>query len=274
MALPEPFSDVEHWQRVVRREYNDEIREHFRDKFEDNNNWDAEIETTRGQMLQALLHQDSDPVQLTLGRMQLYEFVFGKRQELPIIFDETKRPTDDFTYKPEIKLYFLQSRVGIPKDQIPANGTITYRIMHESSTSLTQAEMRTRANKIKALFTQPSLFTWHKGKEKFTYVDKLNGYNFKLFVTTETEAKRIIEQVLDIESKSPDFDRLVHHDDKATYSNVTQTKFIYGKNRKVSRRRPTEDVKFRYASLKVNGIPRPIYIVDCRHGIPIVKVAA
>lgn len=274
MPLPEPFSDVEHWQRVVRREYNDEIRQHFRDKFGDSGSWDAEIETTRGQMLQALLHQDSDPVQLTLGRMQLYQFVFTQRQEVPILFDETKRPTDDFTYKPEIKLYFTQSRTEIAKGEVPATGEITYRIMTESSESLTEAEVRTRANRIKTLFTEPSLFVWHKGKEKFTYVDKPNGYNFKLLVTTETEAKRIIEQVLDIENKTPDFDRLVHHEDKATYNNIVQTKRIYGKLRKVPRRRPTEDVKFRYASLKVNGIPRPIYIVDCRYGIPIVKVAA
>lgn len=274
MALPEPFSDIEHWQRVVRREYNDEIREHFRDKFGEAGNWDAEIETTRGQMLQALLHQDSDPVQLTLGRMQLYQFVFTQRQQLPIFFDETKRPTDDFTYKPEIKLYFIQSRSEIPKGQAPLKGEITYRLMNETSASLTQTEMQTRANKIKILFTQPSLFVWHKGKEKFTYVDKPNGYNFKLFTTTDVEAKRIIEQVLDIENKTPNFDKLVHHDDPATYPNITQTQFIYGKNRKVSRRRPREDVKFRYASLKIDGIPAPIYIVDCRYGIPIVKVAA
>ena len=274
MALPEPFSDIEHWQRVVRREYNDEIREHFKDKFGESSNWDAEIETTRGQMLQALLHQDSDPVQLTVGRMMLYQFVFTQRQELPIVFDETKRPTEDFTYKPEIKLYFTQSRRSIPKGQPPATGEIVYRIMGETSESLTETEVRTRANKIKQLFAQPGLFIWHKGKEKYTYVDKPNGYNFKLFVTTELEAKRIIEQVLDIESKTPDFNRLVHHNDKATYTNTVQTKRIYDKLRQVPRRRPTEDVKFRYASLKVNGIPRPIYIVDCRYGEPLIKTAA
>jgi hypothetical protein len=274
MPLPEPFSDVEHWQRVVRREYNDEIRNHFRDKFGDSGSWDAEIETTRGQMLQALLHQDSDPVQLTLGRMQLYQFVFTQRQEMPIVFDETKRPTDDFTYKPEIKLYFTQSRRSIPKDQPPATGEITYRLMTETSESLTEANVKIRAERIKRLFTEPNLFVWHKGKELFNYTDKLNGYHFQLLVTTETEAKRIIEQILNIEQKAPDWNKLIHRKDERTYTNVVQTKRIYGKNRKVPRRRPTEDVKFRYASIKINGIPRPIYIVDCRYGEPLIKTAA
>lgn len=274
MALPEPFSDIEHLQLVIRRYLNKEIRAHFRDLHNDNNNWEPEVNSTRGAMLRALLHEDSDPIAVTTARMMLYHFTYGKQQEVPILFDETKRPTDEFTYKPEIKLYFLQSRRNIPIGQVPANGTITYRIMNETSESLTEAEVRIKANKIKTLFTQPNLFIWHKGKEKFTYVDKRNGYNFKLFVTTELEAKRIIEQVLDIESKTPDFDKLVHHEDKKIYSNVVQTQRIYGKNRKVARRRPTEDVKFRYASLIVNGIPRPIYIVDCRYGEALIRTAA
>lgn len=274
MALPEPFSDVEHWQRVVRREYNDEIREHFRDKFGDAGNWDAEIETTRGQMLQALLHQDSDPIQLTLGRMQLYQFVFTQRQETSTFIDMYDRPYDDFTYRPEITLFFSQSRSSIPKDQTPAKGLISYRIINETSESLTEANVKLRADRIKNLFTQPSLFTWHKGKLKYTYLDLKNGYDFRLLTTTEAEAKRIIEQTLDIESKTPDWDLLSEHNPKRASSTVIQTKRIYGKNRKVPRWRPIENVKFRYASIKIHGIPRPIYIVDCRYGIPVVKVSA
>lgn len=274
MALPEPFSDVEHWQRVVRREYNDEIRQHFRDKFRDSGDWDAEIETTRGQMLQALLHQDSDPVQLTLGRMQLYQFVFTQRQENTPFIDMYDRPYDDFTYKPEITLYFTQSRRTIPKDQPPATGEISYRIITETSESLTEAKVKIRAERIKNLFAQPTLFTWHKGKSKYTYLDLKNGYDFRLLATSEIEAKRIIEQTLDIESKTPDWDLLKEHTPKKASSNVVQTKRIYGKNRKVPRWRPTEEIKFRYASIKIHGIPRPIYIVDCRYGEPLVKTTA
>lgn len=274
MALPEPFSDVEHWQRVVRREFNDEIRDHFKDKFGEAGNWDAEIETTRGQMLQALLHQDSDPVQLTVGRMQLYQFVFTQRQEKSTFIDMHDRPYDDFTYRPEITLHFTQSRSSIPKGQSPSKGQLTYRIINETSESLTEANVRTRAERIKNLFAQPSLFTWHKGKLKYTYLDLKNGYDFRLLVTTETEAKRIIEQVLDIETKTPDWDFLSEHNPKKTVSNVVQTKRIYGKNRKVPRWRPIEDVKFRYATIKIHGIPYPINIVDCSYGIPIIRVAA
>lgn len=271
MALPEPFSDIEHLQLVIRRELNRDIREHFRDLHNEAGDWEPEVQSTRGSMLRALLHEDSDPIAVTSARMMLYYFTYGKQQEIPIFFDETKRPTDDFTYRPEIKLFFSQSRRNIPQGQAPAQGYISYRLINETSESLTEANVALRANKIKSLFTQPNLYVWDKGKEFFTYLDKKNGYSFQLLVTTESEAKRIIEQVLDIESKTPEFERLVHHNNSKTYSNLVQTKRIYGKNRKVPRRRPTEKVKFRYASIKIDGIPRPIYIVDCRYGEAIVK---
>ena len=57
MALPEPFSDVEHLQAVVRRYLNKQIREDFRDLF-NGDTWEPEIGTTRGSMLRALLHED------------------------------------------------------------------------------------------------------------------------------------------------------------------------------------------------------------------------
>lgn len=274
MTLPEPFSDIEHLQLVIRRELNREIREHFRDLHDSSGGWVPEVNTTRGQMLKALLHEDSDPIHVTATRMLLYYFTYGKVQETPIFFDETKRPTDDFTYKPEIKLFFYQSRRSIPKGQPPAMGEISYRLMGETSESLTESEVRIRAERIKTLFTEPNLFTWHKGKELYTYRDKRNGYIFKLLVTGEIEAKRLIEQVLDIEQKTPDWDRLVHHNEQRTYTNVVQTKRVYGKSRRVPRRRPTEDVKFRYATIKIDGIPRPIYIVDCRRGEATISVAA
>ena len=46
MPLPEPFSDVEHLQLVIRRYLNKQIREDFRDLFGDNENWEPEVGTT------------------------------------------------------------------------------------------------------------------------------------------------------------------------------------------------------------------------------------
>lgn len=40
MALPEPFSNVEHLQAVVRRYLNKQIREDFRDLFGNSDTWE------------------------------------------------------------------------------------------------------------------------------------------------------------------------------------------------------------------------------------------
>lgn len=274
MALPEPFSDIEHLQLVVRRELNRDIREHFRDLHDENGNWEPEIATTRGQMLRALLHEDSDPIQVTVARMMLYYFTYNKQQETPSIIQMEDRLYEDFNYRPEIKLSFYQSRRDTQEGDPPSTGEITYKLMDETSNTITPAKVRTLAERIKTLFTEPGLFVWHKGKHKYTYLDIPNGYDFRLLAINENEAKRIVEQVLDIERKTPDWNNLALHESKRSHNNASQTKYIYGKNRKVPRWRPTVDVKFRYASIKIHGIPRPISIVDSRNGVTAIPIVA
>lgn len=272
MALPEPFSDVEHWQRVVRREYNDEIRQHFKDKFGGSDTWEAEIRTTRGQMLQALLHQDSDPVQLTLGRMKLYDFVFTRHQQSPTFIDMTDRPFEAFTYRPEVTLYFYKSTTTKEKKIVRDRGFISYRLVGESSETITPAKNRVRAERIKDLFATPNRFIWHKGKLKFTYQDYKNGYFFRVLATTKAEAKRLIEQVLDIERKVPDWDRLSTGTPERQSTKTRQTQRIYGKEREVPRWRPTVDVPFLRATISIHGIPYQVPLLECISGVPIISV--
>ena len=93
-------------------------------------------------------------------------------------------------------------------------------------------------------------------------------------VTTELEAKRIIQEVLNIENKTPNWDNFRLHIPAKENTNIIRTEYIYGKQRKVPRWRPKENVKFKYAYIKIHGIPKPQYIVDCRYGPAIVNVAA
>jgi hypothetical protein len=270
MAVPPEFSETEHLQNLIRRYINKAVREDFSDLGGDD--WDPDLTTTRGSMRHGLTHQDNDSMQVTLARMFLYYFTFGKALKESTLIEMTDRLYEDFTYRPEIKLYFSQSRFDAEKGVAPVHGQITYRLINETSATLTPANVKTRANKIKTLFAEPSLFVWHKGKRKYTYLDIPNGYDIRILTRDETEAKRVIEQFLDIENKTPDFDKLTEHNPSRTYPSATQTKLIYGKQRKVPRWRPTEDVKFRYASIKIHGLPFVQYIVDARDGITRVNV--
>lgn len=78
-------------------------------------------------------------------------------------------------------------------------------------------------------------------------MDKRNGYDFRLYVKNEAEGRKIITQVMAIENKSPDWSNLCISTSGKTYPEITETKRIYGEQRRLPRRRPLEDIRFRYA---------------------------
>jgi hypothetical protein len=265
MTIPPEFSETEHFQSVCRRYLNKEIRDAFQDLGGDD--WQPEVNTTRGSMRHALTHKDNDTIQMTLGRMFLYYFTFGKAQALqtPVYgMPITTYQEVSLEFRPQILLYFDQSQSEVREGLSRVTGEITYRLVNETSQSITESDLKTRANKIKQLFTTPNLFVWHKGRMTCRYEDKANGYQLTLFVTNEAEGKRIIEQVLDIENKSPNWENLSVTEKRANYPSVPPQKLIYGKSRKEVRRRPVEQVKFRYAAAHIYGVPRPVALIDTR----------
>lgn len=267
MALPEPFSDVEHLQAVVRRYLNKQIRENFRDLFGDGDTWEPEVGTTRGSMLRALLHEDSDPIQVTCLRMMLYYFTYGKARDLqtPIYGIPTTTFHESLRFHPQIRLYFLEDSSQVESDFSPVEGEFTFRLMDEDAKTITPTDAQRYANKIKQLFASNSGFVWKKGKQKWLYKDTLKGYDFRLLAWNEAEAKKVIEQVLDIQGHTPDWNILEDatkvKDEKVT-SPIPDKHLVYGKQRRKPRHRPVAYVRFRYAELKLWGLQNDITLVD------------
>jgi hypothetical protein len=267
MPLPEPFSDIEHLQLVIRRYLNKQIREDFRDIFGDGDTWEPEVGTTRGSMLRALLHEDSDPIHVTTARMMLYYFTYGAAKAMqPDIYGSTIVNFDrQVRYKPQITLYFNNKGYNPNKKNELVEGEISFRLMNESSTTITQTELERYAAKIKTLFAGSTKFVWHKGKTIASYTEIDKGYRLKLLVTNESEAKRIIEQVLDIQSHIPDWQYLninINAEPAERFPNAPGNQTILGKVREKPKPRPVEDVIFRYATCNIHGLGRGINLVD------------
>ena len=181
---------------------------------------------------------------------------------------------DHYTFAPQIKLAFYQLRDETTNNNPRVTGEIAYRIMNETEETFTENNAQVRAQRIKTLFTEPELFIWQKGKEVATYLDRQNGYDFRLYVKNELEARKIITQVMAIENKTPNWSNLRLTVSSATYPEVPGTKRIYGEQRKLPRRRPREDIKFRYAELHLWGLTKPITLVDTfgNRDTPLVRV--
>lgn len=267
MALPEPFSDIEHLQLVVRRYLNKQIREDFRDLFGDSDTWEPEVGTTRGAMLRALLHEDSDPIAVTNTRMMLYYFTYGAAKAMqPDIVGESLITLDQKRkYKPQITLFFSNNKQYNPnKKNTVVDGQISFRLMNETATTLTMAEVERFATRIKSAFVVPK-FKWQKGRTLVSYTDWDKGYQFELLVINEVEARRIVEQVLDIQGHTPDWEKLNIKENAVpteTYPAIPGKETILGKVEDKPVKRPVEDVYFRYATLLLNGRGRAITLVD------------
>lgn len=200
-------------------------------------------------------------MQLVPQLMAFYQ-LFEKNNDRGLYTIPVTTFQDHYTFAPQIKLVFYQLRNETVNNRPRVHGEISYRVVGETEETFTPANARTRAERIKTLFAQSELFIWQKGKIVATYLDKRNGYDFRLYVKNETEARRLITQVMTIESKQPSWDKLHITESRATYPEDTATRRIYGEQHKLPRRRPREDIKFRYAELHLWGKAKPVTLVD------------
>lgn len=268
MALPEPFSDIEHLQLTIRRYLNKQIRADFRDMFGDGDSWEPEVGTTRGAMLRALLHEDSDPITVTATRMMLYYFTYGKARDLqtPVYGIPTEfYQQEALSYIPIIKLHFKEDLEDLEPGYNPLIGEITFRISGETHKTITTAKLTILANKVKTNFGATGGFVWRKGKVKCNYSDKDKPYFLQILSRDVSQGKRVIEQVLDIQTDTPDWKYLnVRENQEASqaYPTIPPLETILGKSRRLPRKRPIADVRFTKAECHIYGLSKPKILYD------------
>jgi hypothetical protein len=166
-------------------------------------------------------------------------------------------------FAPQVILQFLEKKEHqLDKDKPLIDGVITFRLMGKTSETITPADVDLVAARVKSKFAQP-LFVWNKGKKCYTYFDRKKGYQLKLNVPSEAEAKRVIEQVLDLQGHSPEWEFLNLNQaiqELQKYDETPRSKMILNKPRKQVRRRPIGKVTFYRAELHIHGLDQPIVL--------------
>jgi hypothetical protein len=252
MPLPNNFSQAKHLQYVVQLVQNKIVTAEFNDVGDDD--WVQDVKTARASLRVACTLQIDDSIDMTLVRLWLYYGILRKAQDFhPSIygipatsFQETNK------IHPQIHLYFEEKYTEADRGYSPLRSQISFRLMNETTDTLTKSEATALGTKIKSLFNSGSAFFWKRGKELASYIDQEKGYYFQILVFNETEAKKVIEQVLDIRGHSPTWKKLTMH----------QNKTIMGKPIKQPRRRPVGTVRFVSAVLMLHGKPDPIVLYD------------
>jgi hypothetical protein len=276
MTLPADFNPFEHLQDLIIKVQNKIVKDEFNDVGDDD--WQPNITTPRASLRVGCTLKDDDSGTMTILRLFFFYFILRKAQDLqlpvygiPITsFQEQRR------FKPQIHLYFLESLTDVEHGYSPVAGEISFRLMKETETTLTETELKTLAQKIKTLFCTPP-FKWKKGKNMYSYTDWEKGYQLQLLCWDKIQAKKLIETVLDIQSHTPNWKFLNESQNESpsqTFPTIPPPKTILGKLRKTPRRRPIATVIFQSAVCHLYGIPNPICLVDrtSTYPKPLVKV--
>ena len=258
MSIPNNFNEWENLQDLIRKDHNKIVKAYFK------NQPDNDITTPKSRLKHTCIIKDEDTAAMTQLRMWLFEITIGHAQSLqaPLSGIPTQELQRNIKYKPQVKLNFKEPfdseihRNGVNQ----VRGEITFRLINETSETISRAKAEVLARAIKNEFAKP-LFIWEKGWFKCTYLDNDKGYDLRLFVKSRAEGERVIKQVLKIQNHSfdKDFFQYIEHD--KTFPVNPGTHRVYVSNTKKYRKRPRADLRFSYAQLLVHGRLKPINLV-------------
>lgn len=171
----------------------------------------------------------------------------------------------DITYRPQVTLYFQQDAQAVVPGASPLEAEISFRIMDQTSESLTEAYLEKLARDISLTIGGNTPYKFTKGKVFAYYLDKVRGYDFRVLVANKDEGEEVIKKILSIRNHTFDADLYRFVTPQRSNTTAPKTDTILKKVRKRNRWRPPGIVEFSWAEMYVHGLnpsEQPI-LVDC-----------
>jgi hypothetical protein len=244
----------------LRKTYNREVNEYFRDVDPDQI---PENVNSRQSAKRSCLIMPNDSQNISLMKQVNFYFNIHKAHLKPDVYGT---PVDSFqedvTFRPIIQLFFRQDDEAVPEDYQPIRGQISFRLMNESSQTITKSELTRIANKIKTEFATGSGLVWSRGKVKRVCKDSENGLNLNILCINESEGTSIIRKIYEVLNQTYDEDKCTTVNPERNSLNVTGNQTILGKTVKKKRWRPTANVRFTHAVALIHGLSKPVVLVD------------
>lgn len=258
------YNEWEHLQSTVMQAYNRIVRDEFNDVVDDDG-----ISTPRSSLKVACLVKDDDSAPMVAIRMAFFYMTCRKAQDLqrPVYgipvgtFDEVRK------YRPQVILHFVEpyEETDTADGYQPVYGQASFRLMSETSQSLTEAELRTIGNRLKTQLGTGNGFVWRKGRNQVTYDNPGQGFGLRIACTSESEGRDVVQAIVQVAGRTVDLSKVNYKENAApaeAFPTNPGNQTILGKSRKNPRRRPVANVRFRYATCLIHGLPNPIILYD------------
>ena len=252
-------NQVEVVQSFIRRYINKAIREHFSD-VSGLDEGSLNLSVPRQAIKLVCLHQDKDPIMLTILRLLIY-WVEARGLFNEIIYGI---PAQNFhetvIFKPQIALYWREDKDDAKAaNRYPARARYTVRFKKNVTTRTDIDRIRIKINNI---FNKPTTHKFWKGREKFSYRDKILGYEFIITARDESEARDVINALLEIQGDQPLVEKYLTRSTSDRNWNERETVRVDGEVHEKPKPRPIALVKFTHAELKVHGMTQDILLTD------------
>ena len=244
---------VETFQSFCRRYVNKAVRNHFRDVAGTTID-SLSLSVPREAIKRVCLHEDKDPLLLTIARLLIWwvearglmeEFIYG----IP-----ASNLHESVRFKPQIKLFWRETAEDAKLAErypIRAQYTVRYRGDYAS-----RADLERLKTKLTRIFNTSKPHSFTKGREKFSYRDKEKGYEFIITAQNETEAKDVINKLLSIQDDAPLNEALLTRSIKEKNWNARETVRVAGEVFTKPKERPIGKVHFTHAELAVHGMAK------------------
>lgn len=250
----------ENLRSFLRKTYNKEVNEWFRDEPEDV----PDNTTSRKQSKRACLILPKETQTLALLKTFTFRYVVQQVHLRPDIFGTPVEPYhEDVTFRPHVHLYFRQDASAVTNDRRAMEGELSFRLVNETSETMTELKARKIALDIKRELATGNGYIWKKGKFTVSCIDPANGLRLKIYALNETEGIDLVKKIYDIIEKPYNDEKVrIVEPKKNSETNPLGTDRVYGKLRKKKRWRPVGNVRFQYAVLTVHGMQHRIVLVD------------
>lgn len=240
MSAPQDLSEFERRQNTLMQLRNRKIRmDYFSDVIDS-----TPDDSPRRVLMDDLLIKDTDCFADMWLKSELLKEVI--EDDAPLFlpnYDDIPVTVKD---KPHVHLTFLEKKsTAIINRRVRVRALVSFRLVDKTVSTVTRGDVSELTREIKLAF--PSSYQMQKGRTKYSYRDKANGFEFILSLTSESEAKEIITKVLGIRDKTPKWDLLrvsnAPDENFTTRKNVT----ILGALEKIPLFRPLATCYFRKA---------------------------
>jgi len=252
MPVPQDSSEFERRQNTLMQLRNRKIRQdYFSDVIDSTPN-----DSPRRVLMDDLLIKDTDCFADMWLKSELLKEVTG--DDAPLFLPDYDGAPISVLDKPQVHLRFIERKgTAVIARRRRAEALISFRLMDKTISTVTQADINELKREINLAF--PSSYQVKKGRIKYSYRDKKNGFELVLTLQNESEAREVITKVHAIRDKTPDWDFLSTSTSEKNFT-VRKTITILNQIEKVPYERPITDCYLKEAVIRFGNLKKIVIL--------------